>query len=404
MTDIIKFNDTHTPKTAIGMKKFELAEALNTITDLQNPHQAKKYTPEQRDHLFNKSMIKVCDILDIDLDMHEMMKTGAEGFSYSDNVESTEELKYILDNKVVYSREIENEENTNKIITRNAIKELDSNKVYGFILKDGEFIVTEPNIVKVTAQSADKRFCYGDFDEFKFDHDLENLEYIVLEDKSKVSGSTALKVVGKLTDEQDQPQNTVKSLLEDLQDMTYKAHELSYGDPTIFGHLVSYEVDCIAELLGVTELSVTAEVKDNLPANTIKEQLQELYSLNDSMFGDDIHALPRYTDGSEIKAKDLADMNMNALDLIAEMLGFELEEGATSWTRQEEKPENEMSDQEIYDSLPAEDKLNVDMLNKLREVRDHLLSSGQNSVSMNRVFTAISILEGGLGVIDHEEE
>lgn len=201
MTDIIKFNEEHTPKTEIGKIKFQLAEALNTLTDLQNGYKFPKLTATERHEKFNKAMITVCDILGIDLDMHELLKTGSEGFSYSDSAESTEALKYILDNKVVYSREIENEENTNKIITRNAIKELDSNKVYGFILKDGEFIVNEPNIVKVTAQSADKRFCYGDFEEFIFDHDLENLEYIVLEDKSKVSGSTALKVVGKLTDE-----------------------------------------------------------------------------------------------------------------------------------------------------------------------------------------------------------
>ncbi len=31
----------HKPKTAIGKKKFEIAEALNTITDLQNTHKIK---------------------------------------------------------------------------------------------------------------------------------------------------------------------------------------------------------------------------------------------------------------------------------------------------------------------------------------------------------------------------
>lgn len=44
------------------------------------------------------------------------------------------------------------------------------------------------------------------------------------------------------------------------------------------------------------------------------------------MFKDDINEVPRFTDGTEITAKDLADMNINALDNIAELIGFELEE------------------------------------------------------------------------------
>ncbi|KST96479.1 hypothetical protein KF146_1130 [Lactococcus lactis subsp. lactis] len=36
--------------------------------------------------------------------------------------------------------------------------------------------------------------------------------------------------------------------------------------------------------------------------------------------------MPRFTDGTEITAKDLADMNINALDNIAGLIGFELEE------------------------------------------------------------------------------
>jgi len=45
-----------------------------------------------------------------------------------------------------------------------------------------------------------------------------------------------------------------------------------------------------------------------------------------SMFKDDIHEVPRFTDGTIITAKDLADMNLNALDNIAELIGFELDE------------------------------------------------------------------------------
>ncbi|WP_285121399.1 hypothetical protein [Lactococcus petauri] len=397
MTDIIKFNETHTPKTEIGKMKFELAEALTAISDLQNPYRLTELSKEQRYKLYNKSMRKVCEILDIDLDMHEMMKTGAEGFSYSDTEDDTQALEKLLSDKQGHDI---------KIITRNEVQELNSKDVYGYILSDGEFIINEPNVVKETAQSADKRFCYGDFDEFVFDHDLENLEYIILKDENKVSGSTTLKVVGKLTDKQEQPQKSVKSILKTLQDMTHKAYALSEGDPDVFGDLVSEELDCIFELLGMTELSITAEVvKGQLPATTIKEQLQDIYSLNDSMITGNPNYIPRYTDGTVIKQSDLADMNMHALEVVSELLGFELEEGAVQLVQpQADKPVSEMTDQEIYDSLPAEDKLNVDMLNKLHEVQDHVLNSGQTAVGKNRITTAVTLLEAGLGVIDREEE
>ena len=58
---------------------------------------------------------------------------------------------------------------------------------------------------------------------------------------------------------------------------------------------------------------------------TLKAQLKDLHALNDSMFTDDIHEVPRFTDGTEITAKYLAGMNLDALDNIAELLGIELE-------------------------------------------------------------------------------
>lgn len=286
-------------------------------------------------------------------------------------------------------------ENTIKIITRNEVQELNSKDVYGYILSDGEFIINEPDVVKETAQSADKRFCYGDFDEFVFDHDLENLEYIILKDENKVSGSATFKVVGKLTDKQEQPQKSVKSILKTLQAMTHKAYALSEGDPDVFGDLVSEELDRIFELLGMTELSITAEVKEALTTTTIKEQLQDIYSLNDSMITGNPNYIPRYTDGTVVKQSDLAYMNMHALEVVSELLGFELEEGETPI---------KTKDQEVYDSLPAEDKLNVDMLNKLHEVQNHVLRSGQTAVGANRITTAVTLLEAGLGVIGKVEE
>lgn len=133
--------------------------------------------------------------------------------------------------------------------------------------------------------------------------------------------------VDELTEPQEyEPQQTLKSIIKGIQDMTFKAHELSEGDPDVFGALVSGEFDRLLETLGLTELSITAEVEENLPENTLKAQLQDLHALNHSMFKDDINEVPRFTDGTEITAKDLADMNINALDNIAELIGFELEE------------------------------------------------------------------------------
>lgn len=133
--------------------------------------------------------------------------------------------------------------------------------------------------------------------------------------------------VDELTEPQEyEPQQTLKSIIKGIQDMTFKAHELSEGDPDVFGALVSGELDRLLETFGLTELSITAEVEENLPENTLKAQLQDLHALNHSMFKDDINEVSRFTDGTEITAKDLADMNINALDNIAELIGFELEE------------------------------------------------------------------------------
>ncbi|ATC60704.1 hypothetical protein [Pseudolactococcus raffinolactis] len=59
---------------------------------------------------------------------------------------------------------------------------------------------------------------------------------------------------------------------------------------------------------------------------TVADELKELYSLNDSMFTGDPNHVPKFTDGTVIKQQDLADMNMNGLQRIAEMIGIELGE------------------------------------------------------------------------------
>lgn len=57
---------------------------------------------------------------------------------------------------------------------------------------------------------------------------------------------------------------------------------------------------------------------------TVADELKELYALNDSMFTGNPNHVPKFTDGTVIKQQDLADMNMNGLQCIAEMIGIEL--------------------------------------------------------------------------------
>lgn len=59
---------------------------------------------------------------------------------------------------------------------------------------------------------------------------------------------------------------------------------------------------------------------------TVADELKELYSLNDSMFTGDPNHVPTFTDGTVIRQQDLADMNMNGLQRIAELIGIELGE------------------------------------------------------------------------------
>lgn len=432
MTDIIKFNEEHTPKTEIGKIKFQLSEALNTITDLQNGYKFPKLTATERHEKFNKAMITVCDILGIDLDMHEMMKTGAEGFSYSDIEDDTKTLEQLLSTS--RSHDIKT-----KLFTLFTLAS-------GLSNSDTDFIAVDDKGAETPASQ-------------------QELSTALRTNLVELTESLGLSLDQVTESHTEQAQDTVKSIIGDLKELTSRPYAYVGNDVDSLGDLIGDTLEQLYEALGIevknsemmtskeisvaentetpnitkllihakklifdrelskddmadalsVDLGILSEllgIEDNLfstkyfdHATTIKEQLQDIYSLNDSMFTGDPNYIPRYTDGTAIRPQDLADMNMQTLDLIAEMLGFELEEGATQLVQpQEDKPVHEMSDQEVYDSLPAEDKLNVDMLNKLHEVQDHVLQSGQDAVSMNQVQTAISILEGSLGVIDHEEE
>ncbi|MCT3093325.1 hypothetical protein QYH60_02570 [Lactococcus lactis subsp. lactis] len=133
--------------------------------------------------------------------------------------------------------------------------------------------------------------------------------------------------VDELTEPQEyEPQQTVKSIIEEIQQLTFAPHETTGNDVQVFADLLTDSIERLIKALGLNEMSLSAESKNKPHELALKAQLQDLHALNHSMFKDDIHEVPRFTDGTVITAKDLADMNINALDNIAELIGFELEE------------------------------------------------------------------------------
>ena len=133
--------------------------------------------------------------------------------------------------------------------------------------------------------------------------------------------------VDELTEPQEyEPQETVKAIIEDMQELTFTPHEISGNDVQVFSDLLTDNIERLIKALGLNEMSLSAESKNKPQEFALKAQIQELYSLNDSMVTADPNHIPRYTDGTIIKISDLVDMNINALDNIAELIGFELEE------------------------------------------------------------------------------
>jgi len=133
--------------------------------------------------------------------------------------------------------------------------------------------------------------------------------------------------VDELTEPQeDEPQETVKAIIEEMQELTFTPHKISGNDVQVFSDLLTDSIERLIKALGLNDMSLSAESKNKPQELALKAQVQDLHSLNHSMFKDDIHEVPRFTDGTIITAKDLADMNINALDNIAELIGFELEE------------------------------------------------------------------------------
>ena len=123
-----------------------------------------------------------------------------------------------------------------------------------------------------------------------------------------------------------EPQETVKSIIEEMQQLTFAPHETTGNEVQVFADLLTDSIERLIKALGLNEMSLSAESKNKPHELALKAQLQDLHALNHSMFKEDIHEVPRFTDGTVITAKDLADMNINALDNIAELIGFELED------------------------------------------------------------------------------
>ncbi|MDH8063107.1 hypothetical protein P1A13_05375 [Lactococcus lactis subsp. lactis] len=123
-----------------------------------------------------------------------------------------------------------------------------------------------------------------------------------------------------------EPQETVKSIIKEMQELTFAPHEISGNDTQVFADLLTDSIERLIKALGLNEMSLSAESENKPQELALKAQIQELYSLNDSMVTADPNHVPRYTDGTIIKLSDLVDMNVQALDNIAELIGFELEE------------------------------------------------------------------------------
>ena len=353
----------HKPKTEIGKKKFEIAEALNTITDLQNSHKNKELTAEQRYQLFNTSMLTVCNLLDIDLDMHELLKTGSEGFSYSDTEDSTKPLEQLLSNS--QSHDIKT-----KLFNLFTLAIGLSNSTIDFVSindKGAETPATQQDIAKTLRTNL-----------------------------VELTESLGLSIDQVTESYKEQVQDTVKSIIQNIKDVSARPSEYAGEDMDVLGDLIYSYVADLCNALGFEDMS-DSEVPTNEHKEKHKSVKDILLALYDDLTNEDLNPVS-LRDFGRIYVFDLADLL--GIEELSSIRDSHIVEGEQWLKATAEK----LAEQEVYDSLPAEDKLNVDMLNKLHEVQNHVLKSGQNAVSMNQVQTAISILEGSLGVMGKVEE
>lgn len=362
MTDIIKFNEEHTPKTAIGKMKFELAEALTAISDLQNPYRLTELSKEQRYKLYNKSMRKVCEILNIDLDMHELLKTGSEGFSYSDTEDDTKAREQLLSDKQTHDIKT-------KLFNLFTL-------VSGLSYSDTDFISVDDKGAETPATQ-------------------QELAKALRTNLVELTESLGLSVDQVAESHTEDVQDTVKSIIQNIKDVSARPSEYAGEDMDVLGDLVYSYVSDLCNALGFEDMSDI-----EAPTNEHGEQQQSvkdiLLALHEDLTNEDLNSVSLREFG-RIYVYDLADLL--GIEELSNIRDIHIAEGE-QWLK---VTAEKLADQETYDKLPAEDKLNVDMLNKLHEVQDHILKSGQTAVGANRITTAVTLLEAGLGVIEHEE-
>ena len=194
----------------------------------------------------------------------------------------------------------------------------------------------------------------------------------------------------------EQAQDTVKSIIQNIKDISARPSEYAGEDMDVLADLIYSYVSELCNALGFEDMS-----DSEAPTNEYGEQQQSikdiLLALHEDLTNEDLKPVS-LRDFGRIHVYDLADLL--GIEELSSIRDIHIVEGEQGLKETAEK----LSDQETYDNLPAEDKLNVDMLNKLHEVQDHVLKSGQDAVSMNQVQTAISILEGSLGVTGKSEE
>ncbi|MFK4899865.1 hypothetical protein ACI1UM_02640 [Lactococcus petauri] len=363
MTDIIKFNETNTPKTEIGKMKFELSEALTAISDLQNPYRLTELSKEQRYKLYNKSMRKVCEILDINLDMHELMKTGSEGFSYSDTEDNTKPLEKLLNDK--QSHDIKT-----KLFNLFTLAS-------GLSHSDTDFITVDDEGTETPATQ-------------------QELAKALRTNLVELTESLGLSLDQVTESHTEQAQDTVKTIIQNIKDVSARPSEYAGEDMDVLGDLVYSYVADLCNALGFEDMS-DSEAPTNEYGGQQRSVKDILLALHEDLTNEDLNPVS-LRDFERIHVYDLADLL--GIEELSSIRDIHIVEGEQWLKATAEK----LADQETYDSLPVEDKLNVDMLNKLHEVQDHILRSGQDAVSMNQVQTAISILEGSLDVMGKVEE
>lgn len=363
MTDIIKFNETNTPKTEIGKMKFELSEALTAISDLQNPYRLTDLSKEQRYKLYNKSMRKVCEILDINLDMHELMKTGSEGFSYSDTEDNTKPLEKLLNDK--QSHDIKT-----KLFNLFTLAS-------GLSHSDTDFITVDDEGTETPATQ-------------------QELAKALRTNLVELTESLGLSLDQVTESHTEQAQDTVKTIIQNIKDVSARPSEYAGEDMDVLGDLVYSYVADLCNALGFEDMS-DSEAPTNEYGGQQRSVKDILLALHEDLTNEDLNPVS-LRDFERIHVYDLADLL--GIEELSSIRDIHIVEGEQWLKATAEK----LADQETYDSLPVEDKLNVDMLNKLHEVQGYVLKSGQDAVSMNQVQTAISILEGSLGVMGKVEE